>query len=298
MKKEDIEAQLSDLVERHGEWTFDIPLGHGVWTRGNEGIPHTRLRRLLQVVHDLVDKPFESCRMLDLGCLDGQYSIEAALHGAHVVGIDGRPGSIAKASFAKQVLQLENVEFVCDDVRNLDPSRHGRFDAILCSGILYHLDSPDVFILMERMFDLVLQVVVIDTHVSLNPSTSIQYRGRTYHGHRVPEPHAHYMGPDVDGDHALREEFQPQLLWGSLRNDSSFHFSRPSLVNALQDVGFSSVYECFTPPHLNFGEPGIEHHDRCTFVAMKRETFTLITSPSANDLREHWPVGALAYCSS
>ena len=150
----------------HGEWTYDIPLAHGFWTRGNEGDPHTRLRRVLQAIDDLVPKPLDECRVLDLACLEGQYSIECALQGASVLGIEAREASLAKANFAKDALQLSRLEFVRDDVRNLSVERYGEFDVIICSGILYHLDTPDVFHLIQRTYEMALRLVAIDTHVS------------------------------------------------------------------------------------------------------------------------------------
>jgi len=68
------------------------------------------------------------------------------------------------------------------------------------------------------------------------------------------------------------EEEKAGRLWASGGNDTSFVFACPSLVNALQHRGFSSIHECFTPPHLNFGAPGLEHEDRCTFVSRANAT--------------------------
>ena len=59
--------------------------------------------------------------------------------------------------------------------------------------------------------------------------------------------------------------------------------------------GFSTIYECFNPPHLNFGNPGLEHKDRCTFVAIKDNRRNLVTSPAANALSEKHPEGTLSY---
>src|SRR5262249_30793259 len=85
--------------------------------------------------------------------------------------------------------------------------------------------------------------------------------------------------------------------WSSYGNRVSFWFSRPSLVNALMHVGFSSVYECFAPPHLNFGKPGLECRDRCTFVCLKGNRVTLQAAPAANALVEDWPENTLDYAS-
>jgi 2-polyprenyl-3-methyl-5-hydroxy-6-metoxy-1,4-benzoquinol methylase len=43
---------------------------------------------------------------------------------------------------AKEALELENLEVRLEDVRALDPQRHGAFDVVLCLGLLYHLDAP------------------------------------------------------------------------------------------------------------------------------------------------------------
>ena len=75
----------------------------------------------------------------------GHYAIEFAMQGATVVGIEGRESNVQKAIFAKDILNLENLTFYQDDVRNLSAEKYGQFDIVLCSGILYHLDSSDVF---------------------------------------------------------------------------------------------------------------------------------------------------------
>ena len=60
-------------------------------------------------------------------------------------------------------------------------------------------------------------------------------------------------------------------------------------------TGFSSIYECFNPPHLNFGNPVLEHKNRCTFVTIKEHKRNLVTSPAANALSEKHPEGTLSY---
>lgn len=37
-----------------------------------------------------------------------------------------------------------NLRFVLDDVRNI--RQHGMFDAVLCAGLLYHIDNPVSFL--------------------------------------------------------------------------------------------------------------------------------------------------------
>jgi hypothetical protein len=212
------------------------------------------------------------------------FSIEFALHGAKVTGVDAREANIKKALFAKETLGLKNVEFIQDDVRNLSVQKYGRYDVLLCSGILYHLNTPDVFVFIENMYEMVEKLVIIDTHVSLNPRVSVIHKEKEYHGHTVREH-----------SYSDSEEAKLKRLWSSFGNNISFWFTRPSLINLLSHTGFSSIYECFDPPHLNFERPSLEHEGRCTFVAIKGQQLKLHTSPASNNLEEDWPEGSLSY---
>ena len=129
--------------------------------------------------------------------------------------------------------------------------KYGAYDAIICSGILYHLDSTDAFAIIERIYDVLGDLAVFDTYICLDPNASVSCKQKTYHG-RVYVEHS-----DNDSDEA-------QLRRGlaSYGNRTSFWFSRPSLINMFSSIGFSSTYECFNPPHLNFGQSGLEHSDR------------------------------------
>ena len=285
--KEVILSGLEELRRQFGEWTYDIPLPYDIWTGGQQNIPHTRLKRIVQIVHDLCDKPLSQCRVLDLGCLEGLFSIEFASHGAEVVGIEIREANIKKAIFCQAVLGLGNLTFLKDDVRNINPQSHGTYDAIICSGLLYHLPAADAIELVRTMFMMSRRLVVIDTHIALHPEESVVHEGHEYWG----KPFREYT------DDAPPEK-RNSSLWAAWANPTSFWFTRPSLINMLTRAGFSSVYECFVPAHINFGKPGIEHRDRCTIVAVKDNTQRIFTSPSADELREVWPENSLSYAEN
>src|SRR5579859_8299350 len=104
------------VVERYGPWSaMSIHLGGERYTLMPPR-PDWRLRRLLQIVGDHADKPLERLRVLDLACLEGQYGIEFALHGAQAVGIEARETHVEKARFAKEQLGLANYQVFQDDV--------------------------------------------------------------------------------------------------------------------------------------------------------------------------------------
>lgn len=282
--REQIQQGLNELRREYGDWTYDIPLPFDIWTKGNLRIPHTRLKRIVQVVSDLSQKPISECRILDLGCLDGMFSIEFALHGADTIGVEVREANIKKAMFCKEVLDLQNLDFRQDDVRNISVESYGRFDAIICSGILYHLPATDAINLIKTMYEMANRLIVIDTHVALESKERILHDSDEYWGTIFRE----------HPDNATTEEKAKSLL-SSADNSTSFWFTRPSLINILSKAGFSSIYECFVPAHMNFGKPGIEHQNRCTFVALKDYICELKTSPAANDLRENWPERSVTY---
>ncbi len=112
LDKETIQQKLNELKRESGEWTYDIPLPFDIWTRGNLGVPHSRLKRIVQTVHDLVGKPLNECRVLDLGCLDGIFSIEFALHGAQTIGVRSARQTYKKPSSVRKSLIWRNWNFV------------------------------------------------------------------------------------------------------------------------------------------------------------------------------------------
>lgn len=284
MDKSKILEQISIIEKEYGQWSYDIPLPYDIWTGGNLQIPHTRLNRLVQIVRDIVDKPWNECRILDLGCLDGMFSIEFAKQGAETVGIEIREGNIKKANFCKEALGLKNLEFIQENALNISIESNGMFDVIICSGLLYHLTAPDSILLLEKMYLMSKKLIIVDTHIGLEPKFNFVFDSETYWGKLYQE----HQKTDS-------QEVKATRLLASWDNSESFWFTRPSLLNLFHKIGFTSSYECFGPPHLNFGQPGIEHPDRCTFVAIKGEKVKLFTSPVANKLNERWPENSLEY---
>ena len=174
----------------------------------------------------------------------------------------------------KNALSLTNLDIVQDDVRNLSRNKYGFFDVVLCLGILYHLDVPDVFAFIESIADVCQDIAVIDTRIAMGPTQSYVYQGTKYWGQRINEGH--------DPSDTPAEKIK--RYWASLDNLTSFHLSRTSLYIILGRVGFTSVYECYIPP-----EP-TKPIDRITLLAVKGARQKIISSP----LMEENPNGRLA----
>ena len=172
-----ISQAKKEIVESFGPWTAHcIHLADGLYTFDQ---PHadTRVRRFLQIAADVTGAPLENLRVLDLACLEGMFGIEFALHGASVLAIEGRDKNMAKTRFVKDVLSLGNLELSLDDIRNFSVERHGRFDVILCLGILYHLDTPDAMDFVERIAQACERVTIIDTNFSMTDEESYRWKG-------------------------------------------------------------------------------------------------------------------------
>jgi len=276
MDAEQIKKKKQEIVDRFGPWTAHcIHLANGVYTFDHAEVD-PRLRRMLQICSDIVLKPLNNTRVLDLACLEGHFGIEFAMHGCDVLALEGRESNLAKARFVKELLGLNNLVLACEDVRNLDESRHGYFDVVLCLGILYHLDTPDVMKFIEKISQVCTRVAIIDTHLSLCGEESYTWRGTAYWGTY-----------GVEHDASATAEQKASKVWYSLDNTKSFKFTRPSLCNLLRHVGFTSVYECLNPyeyanPRWPLAAEDDRHvimKDRITLVAVKGTNETLLSSP-------------------
>jgi SAM-dependent methyltransferase len=226
----DLERRKGDVVRDYGPWTaYNIELGHGVSTLGRHdvGAPEKNIARIAQFVEDFGGKPISELRVLDLGAYEGGFSVELASRGAQVVAVEAREPHVAKMQFAKDALGLDRLDVVRADVRELASFDWAAFDVVLCLGILYHLGAPDCFRLIETVAGLCQGLALVETQIAVAPREEVSFGGRTYTGVTYVEDLA-WPGAAIDNVH-------------------SFWLTKASLLNLLQDVGFSSVAECLVP---------------------------------------------------
>ena len=101
-----------------------------------------RSRMLLHLPNDLSGK-----RILDAGCGAGQFSIELALRGANVLGIDISSNliEIAKKRLPKNL--KENTKFITSDMMK----NHGSFDYVILMDSLIHYPKKDTVNILENL---------------------------------------------------------------------------------------------------------------------------------------------------
>jgi len=227
-----------------------------------------KVRRVMQITSDFAKVPFSQLKIIDFGCGEGVYAIEAALRGAEVLALDARDERMKDGVRAAARLGLTKMRFEQMDIRNVNVGSHGMADVIFFLGILYHLDFKDVFPVLHNIYNMCREFVVIDTHIAVSNEHRV-YDGEIYHGLQVHE-HA-------DSD---PEDVRRSRLGASLDNPLSFVFTRESLFRLINNIGFTCACECIVPI-----EPGKPEH-RITIVATKGERVKISSYPWVNDRTE------------
>lgn len=232
-------AATRDLL---APWHHNIKLAEGIYTKYWQD-PYPEHEEIMKIVNQSVSGSFEGKRVLDIGCLEGYFSTECALHGADVLGIDGRLINIKKCEFVKSVLGVENVRFAQDDAMAVTREKYGSSDVVLALGLIYHLEDP--FSFLENLSELSHGVVLIDTLVALeepaetiggdwkpelSPLEQFTHKGKSYTGRR-------YREFESDATQ-LGKKLSPTA---SLENDLSIWLTESSLIQLLRDVGFEQV---------------------------------------------------------
>lgn len=157
-----------DEILSHPYWRHRIDLGEGKFTPGKKDASHWGT---LGLPDDLSGKTF-----LDIGAFDGLHSFEAERRGAvRVLATDIwdeptadeewwnslRPG---KEGFDLAYDYLNStVESKVIGVEELSPDTVGKFDIVLCSGVIYHLKEP--LSAIENAVSVANELVVVESAI-------------------------------------------------------------------------------------------------------------------------------------
>lgn len=146
--------QLRDL-----RWYHSIELPDGTVIPGLQSIETLRKRI------DYFDLPqdLRGARVLDIGAWDGWFSFEMERRGATVVSLD--LVAVENFAIAKQLLN-SRAEHRVGDITNVDTKAFGKFDIVLCFGVLYHLKHP--LRALEKIAALSDGTICLETYVTEN----------------------------------------------------------------------------------------------------------------------------------
>lgn len=241
--REEIERMRDFLAP----WNHNIRLAPGVYTAYDED-PYPEHLTIMRVIDRQLGGEYAGRRVLDLGCLEGYFSLECALRGADAVGVDAREINVKKCEFAASVLGVSNARFVLEDAMRVTRERFRSFDAVLALGLLYHLEDPFAF--LSHMAALCEGFMVLDTLVALEhrPQTisgwqpelselrELHFGGRSYRGRLYREFRS-----------TAGEEERAFSTTASLSNDLSVWLTEDSLVAMLTDAGFGELEKVVFP---------------------------------------------------
>ncbi len=227
---------------------------HTVVGGGTDHLKDFRMRALLEKKSG----SFYGQRVLDVGCLEGGYATAAVKYGAReAVGIEARQLSVQRCNLVKKLLKLDNLKFYKANVKDVKALDLGMFDVIICSGLLYHLDSPYVF--LQEMYEMLDSngLMMVDTHVALEdvsghkcgPIVSKVFDSKDYQGRWSHEYASNASLDEIES-----------FLWASYGNTRSFWPLKHSLKRMFNSVGFRIISEIERPPHHRLCQ---EKHENC-----------------------------------
>lgn len=150
---------LREEIEQPPPWMYAWELGGGIITPTHDhelsDIHQTRLELIEKPVREVLATAGRDATVLDLACNEGWFSHRMLEWGAaRVVGVDIRPQLIKRAELMRDHVGIsaERLELRCADVFDLDTSKLGTFDVVLCLGLVYHLENPAGAVRIARAF--------------------------------------------------------------------------------------------------------------------------------------------------
>jgi len=135
---------LAEEFAKLGPWIYQFKIDGQTYGGGISAVGDVRVERFLRFAPN-------AKTILELGSLEGAQSFILAQQPGvkRVVALEGREANLRKARFVQQLLEIRNVEFLQANLEHADLTAFGKFDAVFCCGLLYHLPEP--WKLLERL---------------------------------------------------------------------------------------------------------------------------------------------------
>jgi len=205
------------ILEKALYWhyRFEFPWGETVPTRpGWADRVEKRKAHFFQPLLNHFGGSLAGKKVLDLGCCQGYWSMEAARSGAaHVLGLDSSEAFIQEAEAAAYTLGINNCVFMKAHLEDEDGWTGADPDVTLMLGVHYHLTDP-IHVLRKAM-KITKEILVIDGEVAVDDKPCFHLRART--------------------------KGEPTTIRSNLSSDLRTVPTATALILLLQDGGFKSI---------------------------------------------------------
>lgn len=128
-----VATQFAELAP----WVFQFRISGADYGGGISAVGDVRMLEFLRFARG-------ARRILELGSLEGAHTFLLAQEPGvrEVVAVEGRERNIEKAELVRGLMNIRNASFVQENLETADLAQLGLFDAVFCSGLLYHLPEP------------------------------------------------------------------------------------------------------------------------------------------------------------
>jgi hypothetical protein len=215
-------ADLTGKFAKLAPWVFKFRINGTDYGGEISALGDARVEEFLRFAPKAAD-------ILELGALEGAHTfILAERPGVkRVLALEGREVNLRKARFVQELLRVENVEFMQINLEEGDLMALGKFDAVFCSGLLYHLPEP--WKLIEKL-PAIAPRLFIWTHYAAESEAQILPEGR--------QGKIHFEG----GPDEPLSGMSSTATWLTLE----------SLITSLTKSGYESVHVIHNDPtHAN-----------------------------------------------
>jgi tRNA (mo5U34)-methyltransferase len=210
--------EIRTKISSRPQWWHRIEVAPGIFTPGHKDTI-TELRERIGLPDRL-----DGMTVLDIGAAEGFYSFECEKRGATVTAVDQFSAEQSGFALARELLG-SNVKHLHGSIYTLDVNVLGRFDLVLCLGVLYHLRYP--LLALDNLYSICRNRIIVESQIC----------DRWY--------------LKTDGTPAAIEEFPSELTQTSMAqfypdrelNDDPTNWWAPNqigLVKMLESSGFES----------------------------------------------------------
>ncbi|MDQ4064911.1 MAG: class I SAM-dependent methyltransferase, partial [Actinomycetota bacterium] len=140
-------AEIKERVDSFERWHYRFDLDGvqtPIWDESRINRHQQRKSYLFDPLRAIYGGSLVGKRVLDIGCNAGFWSLAAIESGCdYVLGLDGRQMHVDQANFVFEVkgIERDRYRFITGDIFKTDLLEHGRFDIVLCLGLLYHVSK-------------------------------------------------------------------------------------------------------------------------------------------------------------